>query len=173
MFFIILCGCLFSQQEKSWPLGMFKVRTQFETKYSCQNFPYIPGTCPSTISATGKWIQQTNYGDWDIWTWRETSTGFPANSYYGWATSRLWKECACRNTVRTALCARWRPMMSLRRSIETTWTQQVVGSGMMKSNTARRWTSSNSGSGPRASWIAYAGLISMRSPTSHQHMTSP
>ena len=41
----------------------------------------------------------------------------------------------------------------------------------MKSNTAGRWTSSSSGSGPRAS-VTYARLISLSSPTSHRYMTS-
>ena len=64
-------------------------------------------------------------------------------------------------------------MTSTLRARETAGSaQQVTGGYMTKSNTAGRWTSSNSASGPRASQITYAGLISLLSPTSHQNLTS-
>ena len=135
---------------------------------------YIPGTYLSTISAPGKWMLPTSYRGWKSWTWRETSTGFQGHRYCNWATSRLWKEWACHNTVRTVPCARWRQMTSIFRAREATGSaHQVIGGGMMKSTTAGRWTSLNSGSGPRASsQITYARLISIHSPSSQHYMTS-
>ena len=121
----ILSVQIYFRNKQKFTLGIFTVTANLTIVQICHVFQeLVLQWAPRLESERYQRVAGAEKGG----TWRETSTGFPANSYYSWTTSRLWKECACRNTVRIA-------PYSLPRTA-----YQLICRGMMKSNWAGRWT---------------------------------